>query len=215
MSSSIEVHNHMFHMIRNGEETDTIMAHIEQNIPDFNEEIVDPFKDRHALSAAIAHQRPSLIRALLEKDVEWEVPDKDGKYPLHLATERHGILFLSYLLVSLYTYDHHLLLINTLALLPSCSNTLRIPVILFFNLFSFLFKDTDTIQKLKDLDHDMNIQNDEDGDTPLHSAKYDQVTFDFLLALGADRSLENWNDRKPKRPSMWAAKDTADPYGDF
>ena len=64
-----------------------------------------------------------------------------------------------------------------------------------------------------DLGHDINIQDEENGDTPLHAARYDQETYDVLVTLGADRTLRNWNDRKPKRPSMWVSKQV-DAYGD-
>ena len=65
-----------------------------------------------------------------------------------------------------------------------------------------------------DLGHDINIQAEGNGDTPLHTACDDQDTYDFLVSLGADRTLRNNNNRKPKRPSMWAVKNEEDAYGD-
>jgi hypothetical protein len=76
------------------------------------------------------------------------------------------------------------------------------------------FKDLDTIQKLNERDHDINIQNDGNGDTPLHAARYDRETFDFLITLKADRTLCNWTNHKPKRPAFWASQ-PMDADGDF
>ena len=89
----------VFDMIKDGDKAGEIVEYIRQNFPNFDDEIVDNIHGRHALSAAIAHRHPSLIIALLEtfEDVDWEVPDNDGKYPLHLAAERQGI-------VSFYVY---------------------------------------------------------------------------------------------------------------
>ena len=106
----------MFAMIKNGEDTHSIMTFIKVNIVDLDEENVDHIKERHAVSAAIAHGRNDLVGALLKeyKDIDWETCDGDGVYPMHLATKREGIILCLFCGCSFFpsSFSNTLLLCN-------------------------------------------------------------------------------------------------------